>query len=132
MASNRQIYTIPLHGSASAGSPGETYVKSKKLPFSFRILEFNIRFPAGCSNAVRVYLTVSPDKTDPSSGVPNGVNLLSRFTDTDYIQGNDETVPLELDREFYGGDYYIRLYLRSTDAVNAHAIGVYAVIEEIQ
>ena len=120
-------YSIPLHGTVSANST--VSISSSLFDFPFRFLKARIGFPPGSHRKVQIKIIISSDTANPSTGVPHGHSLLSLYSTTDYIVGDDESVDV-----LYVGDFpprrCIKVYANNTDGWD-HTVDVVCDIEEI-
>lgn len=121
-------YTMIFSGNCSAN--GELTLASKRINFPFRTKKFVASFALGTNRTLQLRYFLSPDASEPTFGLPTGINILGLFGEDPYLIGDDEAKAIEHESEIKQRGYYIKVYAKNTDNFD-HTVDAFVVIESL-
>ena len=126
----RRLATHPVQLAGTVMPGAELTLISNRLTMAYMIDELLVYFPLGCDLLVRVHLLVAGDSSVSTAGVPPGNPLVSTFSPTAYVVGND--IALSLYPDFYvtARSTWLKAHLVNTDDY-PHHIAVFAALREL-
>lgn len=113
--------TLPLHLAATVGANAQNTAVSQHITLPYSIRQIVIYFPPGCDNLVQVTPILALDDSVSTSGLPPGYLLLTEFSQTPYILGDDAVIPIPLDHRVETKGTWLKLFLDNSD-LDAHTI----------
>lgn len=117
--------------SGTCAARSELTLVSKRISYSFRVLEVNVSFAQGTERTLQIRFFVSPDPSAPSAGHPTGVNLFAVFGEDFFLIGDNESKRMDFAVEVKEKGMYLKMYANNTD-VYEHTVDAFAVIETIE
>ena len=108
----------------------EVTLISNHLTMPYMIDELLIYFPLGCDLLVQVHLFVARDDSISTAGVPPGRALVSPYSPTAYVLGNDITLSLYPDIYVTARGTWLKAHLVNNDDY-PHHIAVFASLREL-
>jgi len=101
---------------------------SKRISRPFRLFLIRPHFALNCNRTLRLSFYIAPDDSAPTTKPITGSNVLSEFSQTDYVVGDDEYK--ELYQHFYSqsAGAYLKIHAQNTDSA-AHTIDAQLFIE---
>lgn len=120
------LKTIVFSGTCSANS--ELTLVSDRIASRYVIEDLSFHFALNTNRTLQLKPVISPDDHAPSSGEPNGFNLLSEYGQALYVVGDDQT-------KFYRHNFhvdergsFVKIYANNTDSFD-HTIDVHVTIK---
>jgi hypothetical protein len=105
--------TISFFSTVSAG--GEKTLVSQRINTPFTTSQIAISFPDGHNRLVQIKIFVSKDPTAPTTGEPQGLNILASLGHVFYLVGNNERKVFDIQKPYAERGAYIKVYAKNND-----------------
>ncbi len=86
---------------------------TRSLPLPLEIVEILMLFPAGTGNNLFYRFFYSTSANVPASGLPDGTDLFSDYTDRGEFVGDAIGYYVPVQKRFEAGPLYIKLYVQN-------------------
>ena len=116
-------YKQPVQFNGTCPANENKTLVSQPILFPFMVTEALVSFAQGCERKLKLELFVSPDDNEPTDAPPNGINLLTYYSQSDYITGDDEQKIINLSSPIHERNQRLKVYATNDDGFD-HAIDV--------
>jgi len=113
--------TIPLAGTCPAR--GELTIASRRIRTPFTLRRLRATFTPGCQGLLSLRFFLSEDPTEPATGPPTGLSILSEYSATDTLVGDGDAKDLETELDQPLGGTWLKVYAVNDDWYQ-HAVDV--------
>jgi len=121
-----RLITINFYGTVAMNT-NKTFV-SKLIGVPFIVRFISQSFPAGTNRTMTTKYFIANDPEAPTTAEPNGVNVLSQFSQAVSLTGDDERKELAQETEIPAANGYIKLYCENADTFD-HTLDAQVTLE---
>jgi len=110
----RQRHVILLQG--DVGPVSQATLLSNHLMFSYVLDEIVAYFEAGTDNLLQLYPLLADDDSTSTSGLPQGLALLSPFAPTSHIAADNAVIRLDIDLDVPRRSSWLKCHVVNLDS----------------
>lgn len=118
--------TLSFSGTVSAG--GELVISSHELRMPYKIISLHSSFALGCDRTTQIRFFLSPGPSEPTSGHPDGTDLLEQYSKQPYLIGDDERKDYPFELIVTSRNSYIKVHALNSDVFD-HTVDCQVVID---
>lgn len=121
--------TISFFGTVNAN--GEKTLVSQRINTPFNTKKVAISFPDGHNRLVQIKVFISQDQNAPTSGEPQGLNILQMLGSVPFVVGDNERKDFEVEKPYSQRGGYIKMYAKNNDGFQ-HTMDAQITIELLE
>lgn len=121
--------TVSFFGTCPASA--ETTLVSKQISTPYIVREISASFALNTNRLLQLEFFVSQDKDAPTSGKPNGMNILQEYGQVSYLTGDDEQKTIRCAAITAEAPSWLKVYANNTDTFD-HTVDSQITIEPMR